>query len=180
MKAKRNIDWLSIEKAYRGGIQSIRQISRTYGVSDKGISKRATRDGWTRDLSAAVRQKARELVVRKPGSQEPPVDQDDAVNEEATVAANIIRGQRTDIAEMRQYARDLVKDIKDITGKLNSDPEMNDDARVKLIRLRADIYRDLAQAMAKIVPLERIAFSLDAESASAEDLATALLELKSE
>jgi hypothetical protein len=180
---KRVIDWESIEKAYRGGIQSIRQIARTYGITHRALIQRAQRDGWVRDLASAVRQKAKELVatsVSNASNQIPRVDQDDVVNQQAAVAAEIIKGQRTDIAQMRKMAKGIVDDIDAVNERLNADPEMTDEMRLKLIRIRGDLYRDLAQAMAKVIPLERQAYSLDESNSAADDLSAAILKLKAE
>lgn len=54
--------WPTIEADYRAGIKSVRQIAREHGLSEAAIRKRANRENWTRDLSAAIQAKADELV----------------------------------------------------------------------------------------------------------------------
>ena len=55
-------DWEAIERAYRAGLLSIREIASAHEVSHTAINKRAKRDGWERDLSEKIQAKAEALV----------------------------------------------------------------------------------------------------------------------
>ena len=46
-KKKKTIDWKGIERDFRAGKTSIRQIAEWYGVSEGAIRKRAKRDNWS-------------------------------------------------------------------------------------------------------------------------------------
>jgi len=52
--AKAPVDWVAIEMDYRAGVKPLRQIGNDHGVSHVAVSKRAKRDGWTRDLRVKV------------------------------------------------------------------------------------------------------------------------------
>ena len=56
-------DWDAIERAYRAGQLSIKELARQHKLSDTAIHKRAKAKGWTRDLSGAVRTRVRESLV---------------------------------------------------------------------------------------------------------------------
>ena len=58
-------DWERIELDYRAGVKTLRQIAEEHGISHVAITKRAKRDGWTRDLSAKIQSKAEELVTKE-------------------------------------------------------------------------------------------------------------------
>ncbi len=47
-KKTKAIDWKSIERDYRAGVMSVREIAKWYGLSDTAIHKKAKADGWTR------------------------------------------------------------------------------------------------------------------------------------
>lgn len=65
MAAKqKDVDWTTVEKDYRAGIKTLRQIAEENGVSHVAVQKRAKRDGWTRDADARVSAKAK--VVLQP------------------------------------------------------------------------------------------------------------------
>lgn len=48
--AKTTADWELIEKHYRAGIMSLREIAKEGGVTEGAIRKRAKRDGWPCNL----------------------------------------------------------------------------------------------------------------------------------
>lgn len=45
---KKPVDWAEIERDYRAGSMSIRELAAWYGISDTAIRKRAKKDGWER------------------------------------------------------------------------------------------------------------------------------------
>ncbi|MET3837497.1 hypothetical protein ABIB58_002853 [Brevundimonas sp. UYEF29] len=49
---KKPVDWVEIERDYRSGTMSIRELAAWYGISDTAIRKRAKRDGWERPAGA--------------------------------------------------------------------------------------------------------------------------------
>lgn len=46
---KKPIDWTEIERDFRTGTMSIREIARWYGVTDTAIRKKAKAGGWVRE-----------------------------------------------------------------------------------------------------------------------------------
>ena len=51
---KKVIDWEAIERDYRAGILSLREIAAVHGCSHVAISKRARAEAWARDLAAKI------------------------------------------------------------------------------------------------------------------------------
>ena len=47
-KRDRPIDWADIEKDYRAGVMSVREIARWHLVDEKAIRKKALAEGWER------------------------------------------------------------------------------------------------------------------------------------
>jgi len=54
---KKPVDWVEIERDYRAGTMSIRELAAWYGISDTAIRKRAKRDGWARAETKASSQR---------------------------------------------------------------------------------------------------------------------------
>jgi hypothetical protein len=146
-------DWPTIERHYRAGTLSIREIARQNGVSDTAIRKQAKKAAWTKDLSARVRIRVRESLVRE-GSRNcelAGIKPSDAaiIDEAAAIGVAVVRSHRFDINALRQAAVALLNDLRlDLALKVSE---------------RSRVIADLSSAMARLVPLERQAFGLDEE-----------------
>ena len=108
MADDKNIDWERIEADYRAGILSLREIADGSGVSHVTISKRAKRNGWTRDLSAKIQAKAEALVNKALLTE--PVNALTKNQEQATIeagaeaVARVKLSHRQDINRLRKLA----------------------------------------------------------------------------
>ena len=54
-RSRSDADWEAVEREYRAGQLSIREIGRLHGVSHTAIAKRARKEGWSQNLAARVR-----------------------------------------------------------------------------------------------------------------------------
>jgi Trp operon repressor len=59
MGMRSDIDWEAIEREFRLGQFTVRQIAANHGVSHTSITRRAKRLGWARDRSEEVLAAAR-------------------------------------------------------------------------------------------------------------------------
>lgn len=59
----RNIDWLTIEGAYRAGVMPLREIGAAYGVSEAAIRKKAKQCDWLRDPTGTKREIVKGLIA---------------------------------------------------------------------------------------------------------------------
>lgn len=62
---KKNADWQAIERDYRTGSFTLRELAAKYGVSHQAIAKRAKTGGWTQDLGDQIRQATNAKLVAK-------------------------------------------------------------------------------------------------------------------
>lgn len=51
-KEDKPIDWAGIERDYRAGVMTVREIARWYGVSHTAINKKSKEQGWERKPKA--------------------------------------------------------------------------------------------------------------------------------
>src|SRR5471030_833222 len=113
-------DWERIESDYRAGLLSVREIASSQGMSHTAIQKRASKDGWTRDLGAKVRAKADSLVakrqVAKVVATEKVETERQLVEATAQVIADVRMSHRTDITRFRRLVLDLLAEIEAETG----------------------------------------------------------------
>lgn len=175
--AETAVDWVSIEKEYRAGIRSVRDIAAQFGITHGAINKRAKRDDWTRDLSAKIKAKAQELVSKATVSKEVSKERLDteksivAVN--ARVQADITLSHRTDIQQHRLLRDKLLNECIVITDNAESleniaeildegDADRMQQAVRKAISLpsRVDSFKKLVESTKTLVGLEREAFGI--------------------
>jgi hypothetical protein len=111
-KAKRPpVDWEAVEREYRAGIRSLRDIGGEFGCTETAIRKRAKRDEWERDVSAKVKAKADSLVrkmeVRKEVRSETAISEREQINVSAQMMADRVINQREDIRRARSMVQRL-------------------------------------------------------------------------
>ncbi|WP_312601075.1 MULTISPECIES: hypothetical protein [Pseudomonas] len=195
-------DWEAIERAYRAGLLSIREIASNHGITHGAINKRAKRDGWERDLKAKIKAKADALVSKRAVSTEVSTKRAETEREiievNAEVIANIRMAHRGDIARGRRLTNKLLDELESMTdnrdlfeqlGELLHDPDDNgmdklNDLYQKVIALpgRSKVMKEMAETLKTLVTLERQAYDLDVKSGSndADELSKLMDELSKE
>lgn len=56
---RKEVDWEKLEREFRMGKMTYAEMANEFGVNSSTIFRRAKKEGWTRDLSALVRQETR-------------------------------------------------------------------------------------------------------------------------
>lgn len=133
MAKKKNIDWEGVEREYRAGIRTLRDIAEEYGCTEGAIRKKAKGEDWERDLSAKVAAKA-ESIVRKAEVRKEVRKSDECVlsdNEQVQVSAQMMAdkviNQRQDIKRARAIVQklwDMVEAELDQPGEFRQLGEM--------------------------------------------------------
>jgi len=176
-------DWEKIEADYRAGIKTLREIAGDHGITEGAIRKRAKRDGWERDLSAKIQQKAEALVrkesVRSEVRTESAISEREIIDANAQAIVTVRLGQRKDIQRSRRIAMALLEELEQQAGGeqvamleqlgelLRSEDDKGqdklNDLYHKVISLpgRAKTMKDLGESLRVLVTLERQAFGLD-------------------
>ena len=139
-------DWDAIQREYRAGQLSIKELARQHKLSDTAIHKRAKAKGWTRDLSGAVRTRVRESLVYEvranliAGSKPSNAD---IIDEAAAIGVAVVRSHRRDIDALRQAAAGLL-------GELGAPTQRDEDGVLVVVPLihRSRVIADLSSAMA--------------------------------
>lgn len=191
-------DWERIELDYRAGIKTLRQIADENGVSHPAITKRAKRDGWSRDLSAKIQAKAEELVtkelVTKLVTTETKVAERQLIEANAQAVADVRLAHRSDIHRARRLTNALLDELEKQTdpdtlamlGELGELLEKPDEktGRDRLNELyqavislpeRSKTMKVLAESLQKLVDMERTAFGMDKEVEQRADPLASLL-----
>lgn len=171
--ARKHIDWEAIEVEYRAGQMSVIEIARQHGISHTAINKRAKANGWVRDLSAKVRQAAEAKLV---SSEVSGINVRETVDAAARRVVEVVTSHRRDLAQLHGLKRILAARLAGhLNGETPEGPFMGDKESP------ADVLEKLARTTARLIPLERQAFSLDKDlpedPATNRDLAQALAKL---
>ena len=184
MGSKQAFDWEAIERDYRAGLLSVREIAGRHGCTHTAINKRARADGWARDLKAKIRAKAEALVSKREVSSE--VSSKSAETERQIVEANaeaivnVRMAHRTDIRRSRGLANKLLEELEQLTdhreltesfGVMMRNPDGFGNDRLndlyhKIVSLpnRSKIMRELADTLKVLIALERQAYNLDEQA----------------
>ncbi|MFK8398159.1 hypothetical protein M2D07_006570 [Pseudomonas sp. BGr12] len=179
-------DWEAIELDYRAGIKTLRQIAGEHGITHGAVNKRAKANGWERDLSAKIQQKADALVsksaVSTSVSTETKLAERQVIEANAEAVATVRLAHRRDIQRSRSIVMRLLDELELQTGPetvvlleqlgdlmRREDDKGQDklnDLYHKLISLpgRAKTMKDLGESLRVLVLLERQAFGFDAPS----------------
>ncbi|MWN91376.1 hypothetical protein GQ597_11795 [Gilliamella sp. Pra-s65] len=174
-------DWEAIESAYRAGLLSIREIASQHGITHGAINKRAKRDGWERDLSTKIKNKADSLVSKKEVSTQ--VSSKNKLNERilieanAEVIANVRMEHRGDIRKARNITNALFEELgaecADIElfkklGELLANPDQNGRDKLNEVYMavismpeRVKSMKALSETLKNLIALERQAYNID-------------------
>jgi hypothetical protein len=180
-KKRPAVDWEAVEREYRAGLRSLRDIGAEFGCSHTAIQKRADAEGWTRDLSAKIKAAADAKVakaeVAKEVSAETKIAERQVVEVNAAMLADKVLNQREDIRLARatvQKLWELVNSELEKTeelrrlGELMASPDENgadklNDLYFAAIGLPQQIknVKLLADAIKVLIELERKVLKID-------------------
>ena len=162
-------DLAAIERQWRAGLLSNREIARQQGRSETWVRKLAKAKGWTRDLAGAVRHQVRESLVRDGVRANQcellGVEPSDAaiIDEAAAIGVEVVRSHRRLIGSLWQKVEGLLSELR--PSPPCAPPQRDESDGILMLPLkiidRSRVISDLSQTMARLVPLERQAFGLD-------------------
>lgn len=182
--ARKRVDWEAVERDYRTAQFTLRELADKHGATHTTISRRAEREGWTKDLTQAIRQATNAAVIEATVQQKctsAHQSATDAVLGAAELNKQVILGQRARVAEATSVVLDLL-------GELRATTRTPDELQAAFAKITEDLdglelasaqaqFRDfmrlhnrvgsahkLMDALAKAQAIERQAFALDEPS----------------
>ena len=174
MTQKRVIDWEAVERVYRAGVLSLREIGKIHEVSEGMIRKKAKASGWERDLSERVNEKVRTELVRNSVRTNNPQTEREIVEEAAATVVHVVRSHRTAITKGKQVVDVMMQQLMDdVVGRDDLEEEIevmtadgkSGERRAKLMRAvslgnHSTIAVNLANAAKTWMGLERQSFNI--------------------
>lgn len=199
---RKRVDWEAVERDYRIGQLTLREMGDKHEVNHSAIARKAQRDGWVRDMSRAVREATRAALIQETAREEVTKLVTDKVNtgqrlltDSVLMAAEagtaVVLSHRKDARKARGIAAELMDELQEarmlarerellaqILAGSGATPTDEAEARKvvhKALALsgRVRTLKDLAETLSKLQTMERQSFNLD--EAPPEDGFEALL-----
>lgn len=181
-KPKRNrVDWEAVERDYRLGKYSLRELEAKHGANNAAISRKVKSEGWTKDLSEAVNQATNARLMQEMVSKEISANQQSvstAVLAVAEVNTRVILGHRTGLQRITAVKERLLDQIEQAAAQMpdlaevielvrkeddNGIDRANDALRKAMSRSSLiDDLKKLAEVDEKVRKGEREAFNIPA------------------
>lgn len=181
---RKRVDWDAVERDYRTGKFTLRELEGKHGATNSTIARWAKRHGWTQDLSVAVRQATNAALISEIVGKECSSAQQSAaetVLAAAEVNKQVILGHRQGLQALTDVKRTLLSQIEQAAAQLpdlaevielvrkpddNGIDRANDALRKAMSRSAlVDDLKKLADVDEKVRKGEREAFGLDADPA---------------
>lgn len=175
------VDWEAVEREYRAGFRSLRDIASQYGCTEGAIRKKAKAQEWERDISAKISAKAESLVrkqqVRNLVRVEAAISERELINTSAQMMANAVINQKSDIKRARatvQKLWDLVdseldhpEELANLGDLMAAPDEFGQDRLNEMYRAAIGLPQQiknaklLADALKVLIELERRVLRID-------------------
>lgn len=176
LSGRRRADWEAIERDYRTGHFTLRELEAKHGISYAQISRKSTELKWTKDLREVIKQATDAALLRETVT-EAQKDATETVLVVAEMNTRVIRAHRKDLFEARAVAAGMLAElqsstpadqelmIKVLAGE-GADPADVAAARARVQRalslgVRITCIKQLADTFDKLQVAERRAFGLD-------------------
>jgi hypothetical protein len=190
--AKRRTDWDAVERDYRTGKFTLRELEAKHGANNSLISRKAKAGGWTQDLADAIRQATNARLDEEKVSKEVRSGAQKVSTVVLAVAeqnTKVILGHRTGLARLNEIKNKLLNQIEQAADNLpdleeviemirkpddNGRDAVNDAMRKAMSRSAlVDDLKKLADVDEKARKGEREAFKIDAPAEKTPDEAAA-------
>jgi hypothetical protein len=179
-KAKARTDWEAVERDYRTGTFTLRELGSRHGTNHTTVSRRADKQGWTKDLTEAIRQATNAKLIEATVQQECTGAHQAATNAvlgAAELNKQVILGHRSRVARAVDVSMRMLAELDATTSKageiealfevLTEDMDERGKAAAQqqlreFMRLHSRVgsVHKLMDALGKAQALERIAFNI--------------------
>lgn len=136
----KDIDWDAVEREYRAGVKTHREIAAQFNVSHTAIQKKAEKFGWTRNLAAKIKAKADDKVARKEVVKKiAKITEFDIIESEACKQVLVLEKESKEIQCLVKIVDDCCNDLEALKDDLEKRIRLTKlitETREKVINLR--------------------------------------------
>lgn len=154
MAKRHDIDWDRIERVYRTGQFSLRELGERFDVAPSTIMRRAKKHDWVQDKSHEVKSRTKAALVAKDHGEPTPEDIEIAVK----TNVEVIRKHRALLGRSMSIVEALLERIEDAIEEDGAD----------IVGLSGTLQR-VVTTLIRAIPSERQAFGLDEKEAPADE-----------
>lgn len=163
MARRSDIDWEAIERDYRAGVLTVREISSKHGVDPSSITSKVKKFGWSRDLSGAIKKRTKEKVASigienlveqfaQESIQKSTQTIHTAVEHAANIQTQVIVDQRGMIGEQMDIARQGLAKVRDLLGTV---------ADLRDLAAWNNAHKSSVEVMSKLIDKQRQNYGID-------------------
>jgi hypothetical protein len=196
--AENAIDWDAIERKYRLGQKSNKQLAEAFGVSASSIGRRAEKYGWVVDKSQEVAAKRNSLLIQNAsGNANPNATPSRAeIQVAAQTEVEVVLGHRKGLCRISTLRDKLIAELEAVTDNIDMFQQVGElcrsesdngvdrinDLYHRVISLpdRVDTAKKLAEIDEKVRKGEREAFSIKDDDDKANAIDELLLKINRE
>lgn len=183
------VDWDAVERQYRLGKKSNKQLGAEFDVDHSSIGRRAKKFGWVVDKSAEVEAVTQSLLIQNASGNANPnaTPTQLEIKVAAQINAEVVLEHRKDIGRTRKLfrslldelevfsteeGRDLAQELIEVMTPAADDPILEAARAARMVRLferitsrdgRIDHTKKLTEVLEKLVRMEREAFGITNE-----------------
>ena len=169
MAERKQVDWDGVERDYSAGLLSLREIGDKYGVDESGIRYKAKRNGWVRDLSKKIEQRAEDKLrkdeLRKELRKENAITEKVIIEANAQAIVNVKLKHRSSIGRLNGIVDSLFEEIEDLNKLKNLDN----------LPIRVDMTKKLMDTLKTSIDKERQAFDIQDKTTPVDGAINTLL-----
>lgn len=153
------IDWDAIERQYRLGQKSNKQLAEEYGVQPSSIGRRAAQYGWVQDKRKEVEDTTNSLLIQNASGKANPNATPSAleVKAAAQVAADVVLAHRVTIKRQGEIEAKLLAMLEEA---IDGQPQL-EEIRERLISVMREDPLGLADVMKMLHKLSNRSVMID-------------------
>ena len=157
------VQWDAIERDYRAGVYTTKDLANTYGITPSGLLKHAKAKKWTKDLSTKVQERIKEKMVRAGISHPPTLSRTDteAIEAAAERAVRVLLQHQKDLDQYGKVERGMLGELETMPARSKVVTRAGNEVEVHTIKDRSEVLRNLSQSATRRIEMERTAYSIE-------------------
>ncbi len=134
----KNVDWDAVERDYRAGIKTLREIAGEHGIVHAAVRQRAIKYGWERNLDEKIKVRAKAIVAKASRVINTPLSKEtesEIIESVAQLQASALLTESAEIKKLIGIANEFVLELQTCPEDL--------DKRARILKLLVEVSEKL-------------------------------------